>query len=255
MKLHPAPPSKHPSWLHKLDARAKILALLGLIVISVSTPAQAWPAFLGYFSVLCLLAIPAGLDISTLARRMALLIPLFLGLLISWPLMGTPQRQALSLNQSHSLSPALFVFNVSVKALVSLLAVTVLSASTPMHELLSGLQRLRLPTLLVLLLSFCIRYIKTLSDEAKSLHRALQARAFRGRWLWQAQVYGSLIGTLFIRSYERAERVYLAMCARGYSPQRRAAVFSQAQPWSRRDSLFLGLSGVLAGSLRWSAGF
>ena len=69
---------------------------------------------------------------------------------------------------------------------------------------------------MVMLASFAYRYIFVLVDEAERMERARDSRCYGGRWLWHAKVIGQMIGTLFLRSYERAERVYVAMVSRGF---------------------------------------
>ena len=98
---------------------------------------------------------------------------------------------------------------------------------------------LRLPKLLVTVVGFMYRYIFVLADEALRLMRAREARSADpegrggGTILWRARVLGGMVGSLFLRSYERSERIYNAMLSRGYdgeirtlreSPVRRADV-------------------------------
>jgi cobalt/nickel transport system permease protein len=91
-----------------------------------------------------------------------------------------------------------------------------LTATTPVPSILHGLERLRLPKVFVAICAFMVRYADVISGE---LHRMRVARESRGhdpRWIWQARAVASSAGALFIRSYERGERVYLAMVSRGY---------------------------------------
>jgi len=108
------------------------------------------------------------------------------------------------------------LWNVAIKSTVSVLAVILLSSTTPFPELLKGLEKLRVPRLLTTIMSFMYRYIFVLSDELQRMRRARDSRGWSGKWLWQAKVIGHMIAALFLRSYERGERVYAAMLARGY---------------------------------------
>jgi cobalt/nickel transport system permease protein len=67
-----------------------------------------------------------------------------------------------------------------------------------------------------MLTSFMYRYSFILIDEMHRMRRARDSRSFGGRWLWQTRVIGHMVGTLFLRSFHRGERVYLAMLSRGY---------------------------------------
>jgi cobalt/nickel transport system permease protein len=63
---------------------------------------------------------------------------------------------------------------------------------------------------------FMVRYLGIVAGEGRRMHVARQSRGYDPRWLWQARGIAASAGTLFVRSYERGERVYLAMLSRGY---------------------------------------
>jgi len=115
------------------------------------------------------------------------------------------------------------VATITLKSWISVQAATLLVFSTPFHDLLEGLARLRLPKLMVAIISLMYRYLAVLTGEASRMMRARSSRmatvegAKRPGVRWQARVVGNMVGALFIRSYERSERVYLAMQSRGYS--------------------------------------
>lgn len=115
------------------------------------------------------------------------------------------------------------VLTIMLKSWVSVQAATLLVFTTPFHDLLEGLARLRLPALMVAIISLMYRYLAVLTGEANRMMRARASRAAvvpgarRPGAVWQARVVGNMVGALFIRSYERSERVYLAMQSRGYS--------------------------------------
>lgn len=115
------------------------------------------------------------------------------------------------------------VLTIMLKSWVSVQAATLLVFTTPFHDLLEGLARLRLPALMVAIISLMYRYLAVLTGEANRMMRARASRAAvvpgarRPGTVWQARVVGNMVGALFIRSYERSERVYLAMQSRGYS--------------------------------------
>jgi len=102
------------------------------------------------------------------------------------------------------------------KANLCLLATLLLSQTTPATEMLRVLQRLRVPWLFITTLTLMHRYLFVLADESERMRRARASRTFtRGRrWQWVA--LASVVGQLFVRASERAERIYNAMCARGW---------------------------------------
>ena len=104
-----------------------------------------------------------------------------------------------------------------LKALSAVTLIIVLTATTAFSELLQGLRQMGMPNLLILLLSFMYRYVFLLEDELLRTKRAYQLRVNpRISKFTQLGVLSNIVAVLFIRTYERAERVYLAMCARGF---------------------------------------
>ena len=198
------------SPIHRLDARLKITAALCFVVIMVSTPIQARLAFAGYalflLSVLLLARVPAR----QVLKRLAGVLP-FIGVVVVF----------LPFLPSGAEGMAVF-WNALSKSLLGALAAILLAATTPFPKLLAGLAELRTPRLLILIISFAYRYLFVLVDETQRMKRAGDSRLFAGRWLWHSAVLGRMLGTLFLRSYERGERVYMAMVARGFdgSPPR-----------------------------------
>jgi cobalt/nickel transport system permease protein len=105
---------------------------------------------------------------------------------------------------------------VVVKSTLCLLTMILLSNTTPFAELLNALRKIGFPTLLVTTLALLYRYIFVLIDEAERLNRARESRTFRGSRLAKWRSLASLVGQLFVRSTERAERIFAAMLARGW---------------------------------------
>ena len=91
-----------------------------------------------------------------------------------------------------------------------------LYSTTTFPSLIRGMEKLGVPRVFTVLLSFMYRYSFLLIDETHRMKRARDSRSFSGKWLWQLRTIGHMIGTLFLRSFSRAERVYLAMLSRGY---------------------------------------
>jgi cobalt/nickel transport system permease protein len=105
---------------------------------------------------------------------------------------------------------------VSLKAWLSTLYLILLSSTIRFPDLLKALEKLKMPHIIILTLSFMYRYIFVFQDEALRMKRARDARSREGNVFWHINSLGSIIGSLFIRAYERGERVYKAMLARGF---------------------------------------
>ncbi|CAN5857740.1 hypothetical protein BH24CHL6_BH24CHL6_07200 [soil metagenome] len=115
---------------------------------------------------------------------------------------------------------------ILIKSWLSVQVALLLAFATPFHELIDALRELRLPRIMVAIISFMYRYLGVLAGEAGRMSRARAARSAappEGRagvsLRWRARVTGGLVGSLFIRSYERSERVYAAMLARGFEAE------------------------------------
>ncbi|MEO1061368.1 MAG: cobalt ECF transporter T component CbiQ, partial [Actinomycetota bacterium] len=108
-------------------------------------------------------------------------------------------------------------WNILAKATLGASASLLLAGTTPIADLLRGLGRLRVPPVLVSILAFMFRYLDVIVDEMRRMRTAMTARAHDPRWLWQAKPIASSAGALFVRSYERGERVHASMLARGFT--------------------------------------
>lgn len=187
--------------VHRLDPRVKIVGLIALVVVAVTTPVGAWAAFASYGLVLVALSLVARLPLAYVLRRLAIVVP-FLAAVALLPLvMPDGVRVALTL---------------AAKAATGVLAMVLLSSTTPFPQLLRGFERLKAPRLLVMIVAFMWRYLHVIGEELHRMRIARQARGFQRRGIWQVSALGQTIAALFIRSLERGERVYLAMASRGY---------------------------------------
>ncbi len=208
--------SELQSPLSRLDPRAKLAGFFFLILICVTTPPDLYSAFAAYLGLELLLLLISRLPWRHVAGRMVLVLPFILVVALFLPFFQEG-------GGSYNLGPLsvsgrglMVLWNVAVKSTVSVLAVILLSSTTSFPDLVKGMRKLHMPELLASLLSFTYRYIFVLTDEVQRMRRARDSRGWRGRWLWQARTIGHMVATLFLRSYERGERVYAAMLARGY---------------------------------------
>jgi cobalt/nickel transport system permease protein len=223
------------SPIHRLDPRAKIVGLAGITVVGVSTPLDAWPVFAACAVALAAIAALARIAPGIVWSRVRVILPLVVFVAAFVPFVrGGPALQVgpLSLSEQGLETFAL----VTVKAAIGAVGAVLLGATTSFPDILHGLERLRTPRLLTVIAAFMYRYVFVIVDEARRMRSALAARAYRPRHLGQVAAIGRLVTALFLRSYERGERVYLAMLARGYGgTMPRFAVLA----FRRADTVFL----------------
>ena len=203
-----------------IDARSKIACMFGVVGAAVSTPPKAWQAFAAYGGLLLLFGLIGRVPWLILAKRLVVVLPFLLLVLVFVPFMkpdfshGEHWVPVLGFRlSSHGVE---VVRTVAFKSLTCVCALMLLSATTSFQSLLRGFERLHVPRVFIEIVAFAWRYLFVLRDEAQRMLRARDARAWHGRWLWQAWVIGLMIGSLFLRAYERAERVFQSMEARGY---------------------------------------
>lgn len=190
------------SPVHRLDARTKIVGLVGLAVVSATTPPGRWGAFALYLALLATLAAIARLPLRFVLTRLTVEIPFLVA------------AAALVFVADDGLRSGL---TVALKITVGVLAIVVLSGTTSFPKVLQGFERLRTPRVIVLTVGFMWRSLHLIVDDARRARLARAARGYDPRWLWQAGPIARGMAALFVRSVERGERVYLAMLARGYT--------------------------------------
>ena len=208
------------SSIHHLDPRAKVLVFFSFILVGVSAP----PHSIGLFVILALglvvITLAARLPLFHLVRKLLVILPFLLVITASIPFMkedtvGGGYNLGLG-GLSLSRSGLWILWNVLIKSCLSVFSIILLYSTTTFPQLMKGLERLGLPKVFTVLLSFMHRYSFLLVDEVHRMKRARDSRSFGKRWFWQLKTLGHMIGTLFLRSFHRAERVYLAMLSRGY---------------------------------------
>jgi len=177
---------------------------MGAVLFAVSTvllPRSAWAGYIAGGVVLILIAGLSRIPPLYLAKRLLSLEPFVLGVAL------------LSLFQANGLGVFLAML---VKSTLCLFCMVVLSGTTTMSELLAVLTRLRVPGLLVTTLALTYRYLFLLVDEMERMRRARRSRTFIRRRFHAWRSLATIIAQLLVRTSERAERVYAAMCARGW---------------------------------------
>ncbi|MEU9704378.1 cobalt ECF transporter T component CbiQ [Streptomyces sp. NPDC047981] len=203
------------SPVHGLPPHTKLAAVLAFVVVVVSTPREAVWAFGGYALLLALVAAKARIPAGFLLRRLLIEIP-FVAFAVLMPFVVPGERTEV-LGISLSVPGLWGAWNVLAKGTLGVAASVLLAATTELRELLLGLQRLKLPPLLVQIASFMIRYGDVITDEMRRMSIARRSRGFEARGVRHWGVLAKSAGALFIRSYERGERVHLAMVSRGYT--------------------------------------
>jgi cobalt/nickel transport system permease protein len=149
--------------------------------------------------------------------------------------------------------------SILIKSWVSVQMAVVLTTTTPFPDLLMAMRALRLPRLLVGVIGLMWRYMFVLVDEAMRLNRARASRSGEagnasvksgGNFAWRARVTGGMVGNLFMRSFDRSDRIYVSMLSRGYDGEVRNLPQPAAPRWTwtvlAAGLLVLGMITVIA---------
>ncbi|MEX2279827.1 MAG: cobalt ECF transporter T component CbiQ [Acidimicrobiia bacterium] len=202
------------SPVHRLAPEAKVAALFVFVLGVVATPREAVWAF-GIHAFLLLAVVTfAELPVGFVLRRMTIELP-FIAFALFLPFLGGgPDTEVLGVGLS--MEGLWGAWNIFAKATLGVGASVTLVATTEIPELLHGFDRLRVPRLFTAIAGFMVRYIDVIAGEIQRTRTAMTARGHDPRWLWQVGPLATAAGALFVRSYERGERVHQAMVARGY---------------------------------------
>jgi len=199
---HNHAPSPTDSWVRRLPATWKLGVAFTLILVTVLAPPAGWlPWFVAMFLFLLVIIAASGISLWFLLQRLLLLLPFVLGVVVVNALAPTGRANWLA---------------IALKSSLCLLTVMLTANTTPFSELVRALQTLRVPALLITTITLMHRYLFVLRDEAERMRRARASRTFTPGRPFQWQALSSVIGQLFVRASERAERIYDAMCARGW---------------------------------------
>lgn len=203
----------------RIDPRVKIAALISLIFAGASTSVHSLDAFAAYYAFALLWMILLRVNVKLFLKRAAAAASFVLIVSMFLPFFGhgagdrmIPVFGFINISEIGSW----MFLNTSLKGMLGACSLIILGINLPAPQLLAGLQWFRVPRVFIELASFTIRYLQVIGDEVGRMTRARDSRGYRGKWLWDSKVIGQMIGTLFLRSYERSERIYSAMVSRGY---------------------------------------
>lgn len=202
------------SLVHSLPSHLKIIAAIAFILIVVSTPITQWGAFIAYFLWLLTVVFIAKIPFPLLFKRALIEIP-FIFFAILMPFFGTGEK--IQVGPFDLYREGLIAGSgIVAKGTLGVMTAIILSTSTTAREILRGLERLRLPVLMVQIASFMLRYVNVVNDEMERMKVARESRGFVATGIKHWKVLATSAAALFIRSYERGERVHLAMLSRGF---------------------------------------
>jgi cobalt/nickel transport system permease protein len=245
MHIHFLDPFQYgTSFIHRLDARIKFVLVLAFIFTVALTPMGVWPIYISLYVIILSAIILSEVGVGFVSKRSLLVLPFVLAVL---PIIFTLEGKVLwsiSLG-TWTLSiyqPGLERFiSIVIKSFISVQAAILLTTTTPFPDLLTAMRAVRIPRLLVAIFGLMWRYLFVLSDEALRLLRARTSRSGHseqpdlkpgGNAIWRAKIAGGMAGSLFLRAFERSDRIYMAMLSRGYDGEVRSTPMPPISPFN-----------------------
>jgi cobalt/nickel transport system permease protein len=220
------------SPVHHLAPEVKIVVALAFTAIVVATPREALAAFGVYAVLVVALAVFARVPALWLAKRSLIELP-FVATALLLPFFTAGERVEV-LGVGLAVDGLWAGWNILVKGTLGVLIALLLAATTSARDLLLGLDRLRTPQAMTQIALFMLRYLEVLADEARRMRLARLSRLDDPRFIWQVKGFASGLGALFLRAFERGERVFLAMRSRGYTGRLPAALHAGSVATARQ---------------------
>lgn len=214
------------SPIHTLDPRVKVLVTVAFIVSNALLPDGAWIAFALAWVFILIANAASGLGLIFTFKRSFIAFPFALAAItVLFSIPGEPAASFQFLMWQFTITDAglLRFVSIVVRSWLSVQMAILLVAVTEFPKIVHALRHLRIPAVIAVIISFLYRYLFVLADEVLRLLRAREARSGivagrrgGGSVAWRAKIAGNMAGQLFLRSYERSDRVYNAMLSRGY---------------------------------------
>ena len=209
------------SVIHKLDPRIKIISIFFLILCIILTKPTSFVSFGLYLLLVISLIFISGIPPGFILRQSFVIVPFVLMIAVFIPFFkqgkvaGGYSFGTFKLTVTYD---GLIIFwNVLIKSFLSILCMILLTASTKFSVFLKALEKMKFPTLFIMILSFMYRYVFVVVDELIKMKQAKESRSVGGSKWFNIKTLANMIGTLFVRAYERGEFVYMAMRSRGFN--------------------------------------
>jgi cobalt/nickel transport system permease protein len=233
------------SIVHALDPRVKFILAVAFILTVALTPVGAWPVYILLFALALAVEVLSELGVRNVLRKASLALPFMLAALPVIFTIDGPALLHIPLGPwalTATLPGVERFISIALKSWLSVQMAIVLAATTRFPELMVAMRALKMPRLLVAIFGLMWRYLFVLADEVLRLMRARQARSGvsdqpdlrpGGGVVWRARITGGMAGSLFLRAFERSDRIYTAMLSRGYDGEVRAAPLPGLEAFDR----------------------
>lgn len=222
------------TWL-RIAPRANLLVTIVFLCLMLGVPSEHIDILL-WFALYPIIASPLfGLKYSSIFLQSLIVLPLVLLLGMFNPIID--HEEIVTVAGFRITHGWLTFFGLIIRGLLSMQALLILIRTAGFIGVVRSMERLGVPKFLTTQLLMVFRYIKVLIEEGYEMKRARDSRSF-GRRNLPISLWGVLVGQLFIRSVDRAERVHRAMLSRGFSGEI-PYLATEGSSWHLSDTLYL----------------
>lgn len=205
--------SRKKTGIHDIHPLAKLLVTFAYIVIVVSFDKYELEGLLSFLFYPVIIIAAADIPVRPLLKRILLIEPLIIGIGILNPFLDQSSINIAGMIMSRGWVTFLAI---AIKCSLTALAALLLISTTGMDKIAAALRILKIPRLLVIQLLLMYRYISVLMEEVARIIQAYSFRALKQKGIHR-KAWGSLVGQLMLRTVSRSERIYQAMCLRGFN--------------------------------------
>jgi len=210
----------------QLDPRIKLLSILLLIIFIIFTPSTDYIKFIVFFLIILIMIFISKLNLKNYILRSLFLIPL-LGFII---------LSIIFFSDLNKTDKIITIHNMFTKTVLTYFSISILATSINFNEFLKALRLLKLPNLIIYILSFSYHYMFLFYKEIKSFLKARDSRSYgKKNIIFNIKLVLKIIPTFFSRVLEKSGKIYAAMLSRGYSTSAPIIIFHRI---TRKDILF-----------------
>jgi len=214
--------------IHQIHPLAKIIVTMVFLVTVVSYGKYSISGLLGLIIYPLVIMSLAELPVKVMLKRLLMLEPFVIGIGILSPFFD---QNTLAIGSFTVSAGWVTFFSLFIKGSLTISAGLLLIATTGIDRVAEGLRMLKVPRILVLQILLTYRYVLVLIEELSRMTRAYFLRAPNDRGI-RRSVWGSFTGQLLLRTYDRAQRIYVSMTLRGFRGEYHVG---KTTPMGRRD--------------------
>lgn len=232
--------SSQDSILHNIDSRIKLIVLVLIILFAVTS--SNYTIFLVLEAYLLILIYISGISLKDALMRVLLILPFGLFIAIFQPFIQPGEiLYSLPFGINITLEGIAFAQLLLSRLVISITSIVLFSYITPMKDIAEAFRRLHMPQEFAMIFSLFVRFLFLFYDELKTIRQAQASRCFslsnKTPYLWKVKQMGYLFLMMFLRAYDRGEKVYESMASRGYNSE--SQIYYSKEKLSTQSKLYL----------------